>query len=257
MTRTQGGSRVAPDAALAGSPVARRLIREATAGSGGLRRVDVIGPGGHGKTVLLDALAVAFREAGIPVHRELPPAGEPLAAGVALLVDDAHLLPPADLARLTELAGRPDGHLVVAHRQWPRPPGTAALGGVLAAARPPVLLEALDRTGVAARAALLLGERAGAGDRRPAGLVDLVHAQTAGLPALVDRLLTALGEQAGPDRARVPLPDEPPPGLLVQLGYTVLAQGPGTRELLLARALGAPLEAEVLVPLLGDRKSVV
>ena len=49
----------------------------------------------------------------------------------------------------------------------------------------------------------------------------------------------------------MPLPDRSPPGLLVQLGYTVTAQEPGVRGLLLARALGAPVETEVLVPLLG------
>jgi DNA-binding CsgD family transcriptional regulator len=208
--------------------------------------VDVIGPGGHGKSVLLDSLAAAFAAAGLTVHRDLADVPE-LGIDDALLLDDAHLLPPAELERLAALAATSGGHLVVAHRPWPRPPGTAALGSALAATRPPVVLEALDRMGVAARAALLLGA-----DGAHAELVDHVFEQTAGLPGLVDRLLGALVDRAGPDRAGgVPLPPEPPAGLMVQLGYLVHGLGDGVGGLLLARALGAPLESEVLVPLLG------
>ncbi|HLU58721.1 MAG TPA: LuxR C-terminal-related transcriptional regulator [Pseudonocardia sp.] len=244
-TRTQPVPR-APERLLAGSPAARRLVHEAAARAASTRRVDVIGPGGHGKTVLLDALAAAFGAAGLTVHRDVADVGE-LGDDDALLIDDAHLLPSDVLERVAELAAAPGGHLVVAHRPWPRPPGTAALGSALAATRPPVVLEALDRTGVAARAALLLG-----GDDPPAELVDHVFEQTAGLPGLVDRLLAALAERAGPGCARgVPLPTDPPAGLLVQLGYLVQRLGDGVGGLLLARALGAPLESEVLVPLLG------
>ena len=69
----------------------------------GLRRVDVIGPGGYGKTTLLDALAQALRHAGVQVRRDLPGPGEELGPDTALLVDDAHLLlagraAPADRA---------------------------------------------------------------------------------------------------------------------------------------------------------------
>jgi DNA-binding CsgD family transcriptional regulator len=226
--------------------VARRLLHEAAARSTSTRRVDVIGPGGHGKTALLDALAAAFAAAGLTVHRDIAGLAE-LGADDALLLDDAHLLSPDALERVAVLAAAPAGHLVVAHRPWPRPPGTAALGTALAATRPPVVLEALDRTGVAARGALLLG-----GDGPPAELVDHVFEQTAGLPALVDRLLGALLERVGSDCVRgVPLPAEPPAGLLVQLGYQVHGLGDGVGALLVARALGAPLESEVLVPLLG------
>lgn len=208
--------------------------------------MDVIGPGGHGKTVLLDALAATFTTAGLTVHRKIADIAE-LGADDALLLDDAHLLPPDEMERLAVLAAAHEGHLVVAHRPWPRPLGTAVLGSALAATRPPVVLEALDRTGVAARAGLLLG-----GDAAPPELVDHVLEQTAGLPGLVDRLLGALLEQSGVERVRgVPLPAEPPAGLLVQLGYLVHGLGECVGGLLLARALGAPLESEVLLPLLG------
>jgi DNA-binding CsgD family transcriptional regulator len=240
----------APDAALAGSPVARRLVREALTSLGAVRRVDVVAPGGYGKTVLLDALDAVFRGAGVPVRRELPPAGEPLAPGEALIVDDAHQLSPVALEQLVQLASGAEGHLVVAHRPWPRPAGSAAVGAVLAARHPPVVLEALDRTGVAARAALLAGDHA---EQVPEALVDAVHVQTAGLPALVDRLLRELFEQAGADRARLREvdPRRLPAGLLAQIGYSIQGLVPGVRELLRACALGAPVDAEVLIPLLG------
>ena len=108
-----------------------------------------------------------------------------------------------------ELVDGPLGYLVVAHRPWPRPTGTAALGAALAGHRPPVVLDVLDRAGVAARARLRLAE-----PPAPGPLVELVFARTAGLPVLVDRLLDALVEQVGPDRARIPLPDRSPPGVL-------------------------------------------
>ncbi|MHA6620465.1 LuxR C-terminal-related transcriptional regulator [Pseudonocardia sp. DLS-67] len=236
----------APERLLAGSPAARRLVHEAAARSTSSARVDVIGPGGHGKTVLLDALAATFAAGGLTVHREIGAIAE-LGVDDAILLDDAHLLSPAELERLAALAAAPGGHLVVAHRPWPRPPGSAALGSALAATRPPVVLEALDRTGVVARAALLLG-----GDDPPPELVNHVLEQTAGQPGLVDRLLGALLEQTGLDRFRgVPPSGEPPAGLLVQLGYLVHGLGNGVGGLLLARALGAPLESEVLVPMLG------
>jgi DNA-binding CsgD family transcriptional regulator len=224
----------------------------------GLRRVDVVGPGGYGKTTLLDSLAQALRHAGVQVRRDLPGPGEELGPDTALLVDDAHRCSPDELHRLTGLAADPHGYLVVAHRPWPRPTGTAALGAALAVHRPPVVLDVLDRTGVLARTTLRLGRSAGGdpatGEPATVGpglaqLVELVTERTAGVPVLVDRLLDALAEQGG-DRSRIPLPDRSPPGLLVQLGYTVTAQEAGVRALLLARALGAPVEAEVLVPLL-------
>ncbi|MCO1656923.1 helix-turn-helix transcriptional regulator [Pseudonocardia humida] len=247
--RPQSSAPAGPEAAVAGSPLAQRLVREAVAGSAALRRVDVVGSGGTGKTVLLDVLAAAFQVAGTTVRREVPgPDLDALPAGTALLVDDAHLLDPDTLARLTRLATGREGHMVVAHRPWPRPVGSAALGVALAAARPPVVLAELDERGVAARAVRLLAER---GLERVATdeLARRVHHRTAGMPALVDRLLEALADQPG-DRARG-LSADPPAGLLVQLGYAVQGEGQDVADLLLAVALGAPLETEVLVPLLG------
>jgi DNA-binding CsgD family transcriptional regulator len=229
-----------PDAVLAGSPVARRLVRDAVATPRSVSRVDIVGPGGFGKTALLDVLATVLRAAGTPVLRELP-AADP-GPGEAVIVDDVHLLSPAALERITALAAAGGGPVIVARRPWPRPTGSAALGAALAVQRPPVVLDVLDRLGVAARAALVPGEWTEAA-------LDAVHVQTAGVPALVDRLLAALAEQAGP--ARPIDPTRPPAGLLAQLGYIVHGLPPGVPELLRACAVGAPLEPDVLVPLLG------
>jgi hypothetical protein len=86
--------------------------------------VDVIGPGGHGKTVLLDALAATFAAAGLTVHREIAGISDLAELGVddALLLDDAHLLPQHELERLAALAAAPGGHLVVAHEAPSRSP---------------------------------------------------------------------------------------------------------------------------------------
>ena len=243
MTRAQAP--LAADAALAGSPVARRLLREAPERLG---RLDVVGPAGTGKSVLLDALADVMERAGHTVLRELP-VDHAADARVALLVDDAHRLDPADLARLAALAEGEVGVLVVAHRPWPRPEGMSALGAALAARRAPLVLGALDRSGVQARAARVLDERA---PRPPDAVVDLVLAQTGGHPGLVDRMLAALIEQGGPDPTRWRWdPARPPGGLLAQLGYAVHRLPDGVRDLLRARALGAPLEPDLLVPVLG------
>ena len=214
MTRAQAPP--AADAALAGSPVARRLLREAPERLG---RLDVVGPAGTGKSVLLHALADVMERAGRTVLRELPEPGRAVDARAALLVDDAHRLSPADLTRLTPLAGGEVGVLVVAHRPWPRPDGMSALGAALAVPRAPLVLGALDRSGVQARAVHVLGDRA---PRPSDAVIDLVLAQTGGHPALVDRMLAALIELGGADPTRWRWdPSRPPSGLLAQLGYGV------------------------------------
>lgn len=239
-----------PDVALAGAPTARRLVRDVVAEPQRARRVVVVAPGGHGKTVLLDALAVAYRAAGHPVLRALPDAGHGGPVDAVLIVDDVHLLGPHDVERLGALAAESDRRVVVAHRPWPCSAQLAALDAALAVEGPPLVLGALDRNGVAARAALVLRERP------PVALVDRVSEQTAGLPGLVDRLLAAILDQVGPaGRARLAqpagLPDGPPDLLVAQLGHLVHGLEPRLREFLGALALGAPRDAEVLVPLLG------
>jgi DNA-binding CsgD family transcriptional regulator len=280
------------EAALTGAPAARRLHREVATSPGAPLALDVVGVGGSGKSVLLDALAELFAESGARVLRGVPADSEAVDPVTVLLVDDAHLLPESDLRRLAELAraGIVE-RLVVAHRPWPRTAALAELGGMLAGRRAPLVLGNLDRAGVAGRAALLTD------GRPPASLVDAVAATTGGLPSLVERVLVALADagrldparpgaarsDAGrldpvrpdavrPDatrsdaarpgvarpgaarldraRAGAGLPGGLPAGLVEQLFYELDRQPEPLRQLALALAVGAPLDAEVLAPLL-------
>jgi DNA-binding CsgD family transcriptional regulator len=243
----------AGEAALTGAPTARRLYREIASAPDAPLRLDVVGVAGAGKSVLLDVLAALYAESGARVIRDVAsvldgPSGTDSAAVLAdpdtvLLVDDAHLLTEPELAALTRLA-RTAAHprIVVAHRPWPRPAGLAELGGTLARAQAPLVLTNLDRSGVAGRAAMLV-------DGRPqVALVDYVAAETGGLPALVERLLGALRDTGQLDSARPGT--ELPAGLVEQLHYELDRQPEPVQQLALALAVGAPLDAEVLCPLL-------
>jgi len=234
------------EAALTGSPVARRLYREVAAAPEEPLRLDVVGVGGAGKTVLLDALARAYTEAGVSVSRD------PLAIAcddAVLLVDDAHRLPDPELAELTALARSARARLIVAHRPWPRPSALAGLVGELAGARAPLVLPALDRAGVAGRAAMRLAHRP------PAALVDFVAEQAGGSPALTERLLRAL-EDAGA-LAADPFVPRIPAGLIEQLHYEMDRLPAGVRNLLLALAVGAPPDVDVLSALLDEPHEAV
>ena len=103
----------------AGSPLASEIVAEPGAGL----LLDITGPGGCGKTPVLDAAARAYAEAGVPVARDLPADEAADLADRAVLIDDAHLLNEAQLTALRQLAGTPGQRLLVAHRRWPASPG--------------------------------------------------------------------------------------------------------------------------------------
>jgi DNA-binding CsgD family transcriptional regulator len=232
----------AADSALAGAPAARRLYREVASAPAAPRRAVVVGPGGSGKTVLLDVLSDLYRTAGLVVRRGAPEDDEPPEPKVVLLVDDAHELDEAVLERVRTWATEPATQIVLAHRPWPRGGTLSAIVVAFGASRGPVLLGPLDRSGVAARANLLLGERP------TTELVDLVFEQTGGSPDMVDRLLVGLRDERALDRLGAG--GEPPAAVLRQLGYEIDTQPAGVRELLLARCVGAPADPHVLGALL-------
>lgn len=205
---------------LAGSPASIALVREVAEDPAAPHLVAVTGPAGAGKSTLLRELVRVWTEAG--------------AEQDVTVVDDAHELGDDALADLRGYAGRPDARLVVAFRPWPRSRALARLGATLAAAAPPLVLGSLDAAGIAARAARV------AGVRISDEAVRVVAERTAGAPMLVDRLL-AHGRVGGPV----------PPQLAEQIGYAVDAEDPRVVELVTALALGAPVDGEVLVPLLG------
>lgn len=205
---------------LAGAPAAVALVRAVAEEPEAPRLVAVAGPAGAGKSTVLRELVRVWTEAG---------AGQDVT-----VVDDAHELGDDELADLRGRAGRPGARLVVAFRPWPRSRALARLGASLAAAAPPLVLGALDAAGIAARAARV------AGVRISDEAVRVVAERTAGAPVLVDRLL-AHGRVGGPV----------PPQLAEQIGYAVDAEDPRVVELVTVLALGAPVDGEVLVPLLG------
>jgi DNA-binding CsgD family transcriptional regulator len=220
---------------LDGAPAALHALDDARTDPDRVRRLDVVGPGGHGKTPLLDALAEVLSGHGAVVRRA--PDGDP-GPDAAVLVDDAHLLPEAELARVAELAAGPTGWVVVAHRPCRDRPDLAALGARLARLRAPVVLGPLDPDGVRARTALLVGPT-------DPELAAFVHGRTGGIPALVDQLIESFD-------GVLPAADwTPSAALLSRLGYALDGLPETRRRLLLALALGAPPEPAVLAPLLG------
>src|ERR1700753_4251035 len=103
-------------------------------------RLVVIAPGGHGKTALLTELEHTYRAAGLTVIDPREAGTAPTDADTVLIVDDAHLLSPA---QLDELGARLDGELsraVLACRPWPRSAELAALIERLTQRRAPLLL---------------------------------------------------------------------------------------------------------------------
>ena len=119
------------------------LVRRVAGAPGAPLNAVVVGPGGTGKTVLLEAVARAYADAGVEVRRDLATVPDPAAA---LLLDDVHRLDPPGLDRLCAYADDPRARLVVAHRPWPRPSRLPHPAGRLV-----VVVGHLTREAVAAR----------------------------------------------------------------------------------------------------------
>jgi DNA-binding CsgD family transcriptional regulator len=217
-------------------PAARRLVnRDATqllteAATEPTSRLlaTVSGPGGSGKSLLLETLAAAYEEAGVPVSSGRQALGQdPVDEGTAVLIDDAHQLDDAELERVHRLADEQNVNLVVAYRSWPKLPALQRLTAVLEAHRRPVLLGPWTRQDVARYAA------AARSDRLPAPVIDQVFRLTSGLPWLVQHVLEAIDD----DRH---IPSDPVKfgGLVNHVGYELERLEPNLRELLLALAVG-------------------
>jgi DNA-binding CsgD family transcriptional regulator len=181
-------------------------------------RLAVVAPGEYGKTALLDHLARICARTGVPVVRF----GREAVDGPALvLADDAHQLGDAELGELRCLADDERVGLVIAARPRPRP---AALNDVLGRFRGQIVLRPFDRAQIDAYLAA-----AGAGH----GLADFVHTQTGGVPGLVHRLVSALGDEP-----------ELPQAVLAEIAGIVHA--PETLQFLLAAEAGAGLDVDLL-----------
>jgi DNA-binding CsgD family transcriptional regulator/tetratricopeptide (TPR) repeat protein len=218
--------------------------------------LDITGPGGCGKTPLLEAVARGYIDAGVPVIRDLGQAVDLIGAeeadglpGAAVLIDDAQRLDADSLARLEQLAQVPGQRLTVAHRRWPASPALTRLGTALTARRPPMVLGHLDRPAIAARISELLGTVC------PEPLAKLMYEQTAGLPVLLDQLVTGLRDsgQLSADAVRQLAPRarlDVPAGVREQLRYVIEALPAEVRNLLFAATLSTGNDTGTLSRLL-------
>jgi DNA-binding CsgD family transcriptional regulator len=194
-------------------PMVSRQVSQVLAeiAAGAPVRLGVIAPGGYGKTTVLREIARAFEDAG----------------ATAAVVDDAHLLPDAELLALRARVERGDENVVVAYRPWPRSRALAALAESLGRARPAVMLEPFTREEV--RAVLPASAR---------GLVDFVHQQTGGVPRFVRRL-SGLGTA------------EVPPEVVASFRADLDWLDADVQKYLLAAEAGAALRLDLLGGLLG------
>jgi DNA-binding CsgD family transcriptional regulator/tetratricopeptide (TPR) repeat protein len=227
----------------AASMLAGEIVAEPDAGL----VLDITGPGGCGKTPLLEAVTHSYIDAGVPVIGDLGEAGD--LVGAAVLIDDAQRLDAGSLARLGQLARAPGQRLIVAHRRWPASPALTALGTALTARRPPVVLGHLDRPAIAVRISELLGAVC------PEPLAKLMHEQTAGLPVLLDQLVTGLRDsgQLGAEAVRQLAPRarlDVPAGVREQLRYVIEALPVEVRNLLFAATLSTGNDTGTLSRLL-------
>ncbi len=192
-------------------------------------RLAVVAPGEYGKTALLDHLERGCAANGVPVVRfgAGRDAGEP----ALVLVDDAHALDDGALGDLLRLAADDRTGLVVAARPRPRP---ALLGELLSRLRAQVVLRRFDRAQLDAYLAGTPG--------LPPGTAEFVSAQTGGVPGLVHRVVSALGDRL-----------ELPGAALAGLGHELDRVEPDTLRFLLAAEAGAGLDLDAVSVLL-DRK---
>ncbi|MGY1807537.1 LuxR C-terminal-related transcriptional regulator [Blastococcus sp. SYSU D00669] len=214
------------------------------------RAVTVEGPGGTGKSVLLEELADAHRAAGRTVV-DAWRAPHPAEAGeeLALVVDDAHLLDEEVAGRIARLLHHPGTRVVLAFRPFPRPAPLAQLLKQLGGDRRPVVLAHADHRVVTAWTRRVLGDETGH------RVADQVVRLTGGLPDLVHRLLQGLarteaagrparGGQGQPPRLSVP------PEVVEHVRCGLLGVDDDAQACLHALAAGAPLDLDLLAELL-------
>ena len=240
-----------PEVSLAGVLPAQALYETVCADPEAPLSIGVVGTGGSGKSALMVALREAYLAAGVTVVGMDAARPEPMQSvdmvNVAVLVDDAHQLPGSDLDRLCRFALTGEPRIVVAYRPWPRKPELDALEEAVTRQQPPVLLGRLNRRGTQIRCTALLGQAPSA------AMVDLLYGQTGGSPMLIDQVVSSLGSADRLDGDRAELP----PGVIDRVRYDLDRLPRPLRGLLLAVALGAAPDAEILASVLAVDPPVI
>jgi DNA-binding CsgD family transcriptional regulator len=240
-----------PEVSLAGVLPAQALYDTVCADPEAPLSIGVVGTGGSGKSALLVALREAYLAAGVTVVGMEATRPEPMQSvdmvNVAVLVDDAHQLAGSDLDRLCRFALTGEPRIVVAYRPWPRKPELDALEEAVTRQQPPVLLGRLNRRGTQIRCTALLGQAPSA------AMVDLLYGQTGGSPRLIDQVVSSLGSADRLDGDRAELP----PGVIDRVRYDLDRLPRPLRGLLLAVALGAAPDAEILASVLAVDPPVI
>lgn len=175
----------------------------AQAERGRSRVVVVSGPAGAGRSAVLDAVCDQLGPSWV-VRASAPPGDEPGGRPVAVLVDDAHELGPAEAAGVADAVARGRVALLV----LALPAGAGASGGLVPLLRTPGTLE-VDLPPLSIAAVRTLSAEAGA-----PRLAAAVHQRSAGRPAFAMDLLGDPGAALPPAlvrrarRAVAPLGDE-------------------------------------------------
>ncbi|KGI83153.1 LuxR family transcriptional regulator [Actinopolyspora erythraea] len=208
----------------------------------------VRGPGGYGKTTLLNLLARVYRDAGVAVRESVEFDPEEIrSGGAALLLDDVHLLHPAKLSELESLLASGPVRVVLTCRPWPFPEELARLCARFGSGRPVVELRELDGAEVAER---LRRSPGGGGDAETA---ERLRAFTAGIPALVGRAL----ENLDPHRLTDGGPQRLPQAVLDRFDRELSVLDGPARDCLTALAVGAEPHPVLLATVLGTESPEV
>ncbi len=146
-------------------------------------KLAVTGGVGSGKSTVLAAVRDALRDAGATVLTRPPADGDPATA--AVVVDDVHLLNPAEVRRLTEIAGEPAATVVVTAQPRGNDDDLRALIAAIERDRPRIALEPLTSGDIAR----LLTDPSGHPPRTE--LVATVLVATSGIPFLVAAALAS------------------------------------------------------------------
>lgn len=165
-------------------------------------RVLLVGTAGSGKTRLLRRMQAQFeRDGRLAVAA---PGGGPIAArpeGAILLVDDAHLLHPDDLAAIEERLRDPDAGVVLAMRPWPVPAALRPIAEQLETLHPPIVLGHVTRADVH-------DQCVEDGRRIAARCLDSILELTGQLTWLVSEALAVHDEECDEDAAHRAVRDE-------------------------------------------------